>query len=141
MLRPSFGHPLVSSRSSNAALCGDDEVLWVGIKGFGDLPLVHLGAIGVSSVYEVDAQLKGAGRGTGQISGVFSLQDLYSLTAEKFRYFLYFKNNRHWTATQTPPSLRGSPAVSFCLLSVCSLASSSAWNIMEVVIDPDCADM
>ena len=71
MLRPSFGHPLVSSRPSNAALGGDDEVLCVGIKGFGDLPLVHLGAIGVSSVYEVDAQLKGPAQHSPGCSGVF----------------------------------------------------------------------
>jgi hypothetical protein len=63
-------------------------------------------------------------------------KDLGSLTAEELRYFPYF-SNRRWTAGQTPPSLRSSPAVSFCLLSVCSLASSSAWNIMEVLIDPD----
>ncbi len=44
MLRSSFGYPLVSSRSSNAALGGDDEIFWIGVEGFGDLPLVHLRA-------------------------------------------------------------------------------------------------
>src|SRR5918911_199863 len=31
---------------------------------------------------------------------LFSPQNLDSLTAEEFRYFLHFKNNRHWAALQ-----------------------------------------
>ncbi len=57
MLRPAVGMPLVRAAARQATLGGDDEIVRVGVQGFGDQPLRDLGALCVRRVDQVDVQI------------------------------------------------------------------------------------
>ena len=66
-----IGVPHVGTRTHQAALGGDDEIVRVGVEGFGDEVLADLGPVGVGRVDEVDAQLHGAAQHSDGLVVVF----------------------------------------------------------------------
>src|SRR5581483_5785105 len=60
MLRMPIRWPLVGAGTQKAAFSSDNKILRVGVEGFSDKRLAHLWPIGISGIYQVNAQIKGA---------------------------------------------------------------------------------
>src|SRR5436853_2724477 len=59
ILRPTIRDPLAGSRPRISAFGGDYQILWIGIKGFGDHQLACLGTVSIGSIDEIDTKFDG----------------------------------------------------------------------------------
>src|SRR5438445_10147527 len=60
MFGTSICRPLARTCTQETPFSGDDQFFWIGVERFCDKRLTHFWSVGVSGIYQIHPQLKGA---------------------------------------------------------------------------------